>query len=244
MPIGYLLLGFALLAGLVLLARWFVRADPKTLVTVVKWVGTVLAALIAMFLVVRGQAPFAFALAVGALMMWRRMRRLSSLGGMFGGAFGPRGGSAKPGQSSDVETGYLRMSLDHDSGEMDGTVLQGAFEGRTLSGLKLDELLDLLAECARADEQSARLVEAYLDRAGHDDWRERMNARHGARGAAGKADMTPDEAREILGVGREATSEEIKDAHRRLMQKNHPDRGGSTFLAAQINLAKEVLLGA
>lgn len=242
MPIGYLLLGFALLAGLVLLARWFVRAEPKTLVTVVIWVGAVLAALIAIFLAIRGQAPFAFALAVGALMMWRRMRRLSSLGGMFGGAFGPRGG-AKPGQSSDVETAYLRMSLDHDSGEMDGVVLRGAFEERTLSSLKLDELLDLLAECARADEQSARLVEAYLDRAGHDDWRDRMDARHGARGAAGKADMTPDEAREILGVGPAATSEEIKDAHRRLMQMNHPDRGGSTFLAAQINLAKEVLLG-
>ena len=242
MPIGYLLLGFALLAGLLLLARWFVRAEPKALVTVVKWVGAVLAALIAIFLAIRGQAPFAFALAVGALMMWRRMRRLSSLGGMFGGGFGPRGGS-KPGQSSDVETAYLRMSLDHDSGEMDGVVLRGAFEARTLSSLELDELLDLLAECARADEQSARLVEAYLDRAGHDDWRARMDARHGARDAAGNADMTPDEAREILGVGPAATSEEIKDAHRRLMQMNHPDRGGSTFLAAQINLAKEVLLG-
>ncbi len=145
---------------------------------------------------------------------------------------------------SDVETAYLHMSLDHDSGEMDGVVLQGAFEERTLSSLRLDELLDLLAECARADEQSARLVEAYLDRAGHDDWRERMDARHGARDAAGNADMTPDEAREILGVGPAATSEEIKDAHRRLMQMNHPDRGGSTFLATQINLAKEVLLGA
>ena len=151
MPIGYLLLGLALLAGLLLLARWFVRAEPKTLVTVVKWVGTVLAALVAIFLVVRGQAPFAFAIAMGALMMWRRMRRLSSLGGMFGGGFGPRGG-AKPGQSSDVETVYLRMSLDHDSGEMDGVVLRGAFEEQTLSSLKLDELLDLLAECARADE--------------------------------------------------------------------------------------------
>jgi hypothetical protein len=244
MPVAYFMLGLALLASLLLLARWFVRADPKTLVTTVKWVGVVVAALIAIFLAIRGQAPFAFALAVGALMMWRRMRGLASLGAMFGGAFGPRGGGAKAGQSSDVETAYLRMSLDHDSGEMDGTVLQGAFEGRTLSNLKLDELLDLLGECARADEQSARLVEAYLDRAGHDDWRERMDARHGARGAAGMTDMSPDQAREILGVGPAATREEIKEAHRRLMQMNHPDRGGSTFLAAQINLAKEVLLGA
>ena len=244
MPIGYLLLGLALLACLVLLARWFVRADPKTLVTVVKWVGAVIAALTAIFLVVRGQAPFAFALAIAAMMLWRRMRRIGSLGGMFGGGFASRGGGATPGQSSDVETAYLRMSLDHDSGEMDGVVVQGAFEGRTLSSLDLEELLDLLAECARADEQSARLIEAYLDRSGHEDWRERMDARHSARGAAGEARMTPDEARDILGVGPEATPEEIKEAHRRLMQKNHPDRGGSTFLATQINLAKDVLLGA
>ena len=244
MPIAYFMLGLALLAGLLLVARWFVRAEPKTLVIAVKWIGLVLAALIAIFLVVRGQAHVAFALAVGALMLWRRMRGLGSLGGMFGGGFGSSGGNAKRGQSSDVETAYLRMSLDHDSGAMDGVVLQGAFEGQALSSLNLDDLLDLLAECAHADEQSARLVEAYLDRAGHDDWRAHMDARHGKRDAAGKTDMTPDEARDILGVGAEATLEEIKDAHRRLMQMNHPDRGGSTFLAAQINLAKEVLLGA
>ena len=243
MGVGYLLLGLALLACLMLLARWFVRADPKSLATAVKWVGAVLAGLVALFLVVRGQAPLAFALGVAALMLWRRLRRAGASGGLFGGGFGSGGGPA-PGPSSDVETAYLRMSLDHDSGEMDGEVLRGAFEGRRLSSLELDELLDLLAECARADEQSVRLIEAYLDRTHEADWREHVDARHRARGPAGEARMTPDEAREILGVGPEATEDEIKEAHRRLMQKNHPDRGGSTFIAAQINLAKEVLLGA
>jgi DnaJ-domain-containing protein 1 len=88
------------------------------------------------------------------------------------------------------------------------------------------------------------VLQAYLDRS-HPDWRNTTGGAGGAedRAPPHQAGMTVDEAQAVLGVGPEATEEEIKQAHRALMQKVHPDRGGSTYLAAQINRAKDVLLG-
>jgi hypothetical protein len=235
MFVAYLFLGVALLGVVLLLGRWFVKAEPATLVTFVKWVGGTLAVLLVIYLIVGGRAASALWLAGAALVLARAMRAMGGLGRI-------RGARAKPGQSSDVETAYLRMTLDHDSGGMDGTVLQGPFAGRELSSLDLDELLALFAECTRADRSSLRLLEAFLDRGPHTDWRDRMDARD--RAAAAKGGMTREEALEILGVDEDATKDDIKEAHRRLMQTNHPDHGGSTYLAAKINQAKEILLGA
>ena len=100
--------------------------------------------------------------------------------------------------------------------------------------------MDLLAVCRAEDSQSAAVLEAYLDRVHGDSWR---HAQSGAGDEHGNGTrMTLAEAREILGVDSHASREDIIEAHRRLMQKNHPDRGGSTYLAAKINLAKEILL--
>ncbi|MDD9984090.1 MAG: molecular chaperone DnaJ [Gammaproteobacteria bacterium] len=144
-----------------------------------------------------------------------------------------------PGQTSEVETAFLRMRLDHDSGEMDGTVLQGRYEGCGLRGLGLQELLELMNEC-RSDRQSVAVLAAYLDRF-HEGWRERQEPPPGQSSSDG---MNEDEARAVLGVGPDATREEIVQAHRRLMQRLHPDRGGSDYLAAKLNAAKDLLLGA
>ena len=124
---------------------------------------------------------------------------------------------------------------------MDGVVLEGAYRGRRLAELALGDLLNLLAICRAEDSQSATVLEAYLDRVHGDGWRDAFHGNGNEHGEE-PSRMTPTEAREILGVGADAGREEIVDAHRRLMQKIHPDRGGSTYLAAKINQAKDTLL--
>lgn len=225
----YLLLGIVLLLLVLTAAHWFARADTKTLLLVIKWVGGVLAALVALYLIASGRAFQIIWLALFLPVLWRMFRGIGR-------------GQPTAGRTSDIETDYLRMTLDHDSGEMSGVVLKGAYAGRQFGELGLDELLTLFEECLRADEKSARVLEAYLDRGRHAGWRDTMDAR-ATSGQPGAAPMTTAEAYEILGVGKDATTDEIKAAHRDLMRRNHPDRGGSTYLATKINLAKDLLLG-
>ena len=157
---------------------------------------------------------------------------------------GPFGNKRKsPGQKSGVRTVALEMVLDHDSGRMEGRCLKGRFAGRELSSLIESELLQLLSELRSTDSQGTVLMEAYLDRRLR-GWRDRNDddraktKRRSPRGAT----MTAYEAYELLGLKPGAKEEQIRAAHRRLMMKFHPDQGGSTYLAARINEAKEVLL--
>jgi hypothetical protein len=156
---------------------------------------------------------------------------------------GPFGHKRKsPGQKSGVRTVALEMVLDHDSGRMEGRCLKGRFVGRELSSLSESELLQLLSELRSTDSQGAVLMEAYLDRRSR-GWRSR-NSDDGARTkhrSPQGATMTTSEAYEVLGLKPGAKEEQIRAAHRRLMMKFHPDQGGSTYLAARINEAKDVL---
>jgi len=152
------------------------------------------------------------------------------------------GGGSGDGQRSSIRTRFLEMTLDHASGDMEGLVMEGPLQGRRLSELGLSQLIDLLTLCRRVDAQSAAVLEAYLDRVRGEDWREYAQ---GAAGTAPPADgaMTEEEAHAILGLANGASEDEIRSAHRRLMQRFHPDRGGSDYLAAKINEAKRLLLG-
>ncbi|HEY3919029.1 MAG TPA: DnaJ domain-containing protein [Stellaceae bacterium] len=231
----YLILGVALLGGLVLAARLLVNADAAKLGRFVGWfaagigvagAGTLLLVLIASdrlgpaLAVAGGLAP----LVLRGRTLWRRYH---------GGATGAGG------KISEVETDLLRMRLDHDTGAMSGQVRHGPYAGRRVEDLDQAELLALWRQCVAEDEAGARLLETYLDRL-RPDWREA--AAGGAAGAPGDV-MTREQAYAILDLAPGASEEQVKEAHRRLMMKLHPDHGGSTFLAAQINRAKELLLG-
>lgn len=230
----------ALLAGILLFISWYKRApsaQQKRLrgqMLIYGGIGIVL------LLLVTGHLNPIFALILGALAFGQRILALANVANMFKGFRNSMGAASGPssGNASDVDTRFLRMSLDHDTGTMDGVVLEGSYEGRRLSELDLGDLVNLLTVCRAEDTQSAAVLEAYLDRVHGDGWRAGGGGSHGEE----TSHMTVTEAREILDLGAGASREEIVEAHRRLMQKNHPDRGGSTYLAAKINQAKETLL--
>lgn len=144
-------------------------------------------------------------------------------------------------KTSTVRTDTLEMQLDHGSGAMQGRVLKGFFAGRAIESLRPVELAHLWQDCRFADPQSAQVIEAYLDRI-HPTWREDL-ARAEAEAPKGPdGRMSRSEAFDILGLKEGASPEAIREAHRKLMLKMHPDRGGSTYLAAKINEAKDVAL--
>jgi hypothetical protein len=236
--IPYFILGICLLVGLVLLGYWFVRTEPKNVVTLLRWVLAVLGLIVGGYLIwggLRAWAVLALPFLLPILMNWRAVRaRLRA-------ARGP-----SPGQASEVETRFLRMTLDHDSGVMTGQIKEGRFAGRMLEDLELDDLIALWAECRAEDAQSAAVLEAYLDRTQGEAWREaaaRGGAGAGPRAPGAAGAMSREEACEILGLEPGASRKAVHDAHRRLMQKVHPDHGGSNYLAAKINQAKALLLG-
>lgn len=199
-------------------------AKPAQIARFVRWIG--LAGLLALgaLLFVRKIYVLAFLSWAAAFLVGRSIQQ----GGL------PRAGAG--GRTSDIETEWVRMSLDLESGATRGVVLKGIHSGRRLEDLSLDELRTVLAEARINDPDAARLIEAFIARA----YPDAEQASAGA-GEAPQA-MTRDEALSLLGLGAGATAGEIRDAHRRLMQQVHPDKGGNDYLAAKINQARDLLL--
>ncbi|MCW5731819.1 MAG: DnaJ domain-containing protein [Alphaproteobacteria bacterium] len=233
-----LLLGAVAVAFLALLVAIFLKATPETLANLVRGGAAAALGAAAVILFLRGQPGLAFFAAAGvpAILGRKALQAFTA--------------PPSPGQKSRVETPWLAMELDHDTGHSDGEVRQGPFAGFRLSDMTEHDLIGLLDHCRASDPQSAVLLEAYLDRV-HPDWREQPAAtgagdsggERPSGGPAGRAGLTREEAYAILGLQPGASDEEVREAHRQLMKKLHPDQGGSNYLASQINAAKDLLLG-
>ena len=220
---------FALL--LIAGAAWLFLATPaEALARALRSAVPILLLIVGGLLLAFGRAGIAAPLMIIGLSWWLRNRAVG------------RVATADSGRRSSVRSAWLDMELDHDSGDIDGTVLAGEREGETLSQLSEEELMALYQEIAD-DAESAALLQAYLDRR-MPGWREDadFDASAGQGGASSSGPMTKEEAYQILGIAPGAGAREIRDAHRRLMKRLHPDSGGSNFLAAKINQAKDVLL--
>lgn len=239
---GEILFGAGALVLIVALLYAFIGANPTALVRGLRYL-----------------AAFAIALAAIGLAWADRVGLAIFAGsiawGMFTGGhawpggwphynFGGGGRSARAGQSSTVSTPWIEMILDHDSGEMDGHVLRGRHEGETLSGMIQEALLQFRQE-AGGDEETLRLLDAYLDRRFGATWHGGRSSQDGQTGSSNEPSatgMSRKEALSVLGLSEGASEEDIRAAHRKLMLQNHPDRGGSDYLASKINEAKDVLL--
>ena len=234
-----LLYGVAVLILVWWLAKLFAGANPKVLARLAKTGGGVAALGVAGLLMVRGRMDMAIFL--GGVGAWLLGWSATGPGGIrfpWADRSGPT-----PGATSKVKSALLEMELDHDSGGMTGGVSAGPYAGRALDSLDMTELAALMRDCLTRDPDGARLLEAYLDRR-TPGWREdaQRDGDAGQRGAPGAGAMTQQEAYDILGLQPGAGEEAVREAHRALMKRIHPDAGGTSGLAARVNQAKDVLL--
>jgi hypothetical protein len=230
----FFFVGLVILGVLVLLGQAFIAADPRGLVRALRYLvgGTLLFFGFIFFFAERWGFALLLAVAGISALAFGRIGPIN-----LGGARRTDGGH------STVHARFLEMTLDHETGAMNGTVQSGMFAGRALDDLDEAALHQLHADVA-GDAESASLFEAYLDRR-KPGWREDVESDRdtGPRRPADSGAMTDEEAYKVLGLAPGAGEAEIRAAHRRLMLGVHPDQGGSTFLAAKINEAKDRLLG-
>ena len=225
------LFGIVALAILLWMAQKYLKADPRKLAATLKLAGGIALLGAAGLFAAKGQIAIAAPLAAAGL-------------GLLGWLpFGPAGFGARTqksaGQVSRVRSAFLEMELDHDTGAMRGVILAGAREGMRLENLDVATLVGLLNEI---DDESRGLLAAYLDRR-DTGWREHAQADAATgRSSAPRGPMSQEEAYQILGLEPGAKAEEIVRAHRTLMKRIHPDQGGTNYLAARVNEAKDTLL--
>ena len=229
----------ATIAFVFLMQSLWARKQPKNLST--KILASVVTLLIALaVLAASGRMHWIAAVGTAVLPFLRRgfslLRYLPYLARLMSMSSTAHANSNASGsQQTETSTQELRMRLDHESGDIDGEVLVGRHEGRALSDLSPMEIKEL--HLALKETESRRLLEAYADR-----YHPTILDPQAEGSPTVSPEMTHGRALKVLGLSTAATKDEIVTAHRRLIQRMHPDRGGSSFLAAELNAAKKFLM--
>ena len=227
----YLLAAMAILGTVWLVIKYMATADPKTIKETTRKAGGAFAIFLSLILTLKGALPIAipmFLFGLGVLGL-----------GHLAGIELPWA-SNTPGAKPHIKTKILVMDLEHDNSQMNGEVISGKFKGQTLDQLNQSKLMELLDECLAVGGQSPHLLQAYLDTT-HPEWRQNYHGQS-ANSSNKTVGMDEAEALAILGLFKGAKDKQIISAHRNLMKQYHPDLGGSDYLAAKINEAKELLL--
>lgn len=226
---GVLIAIVASIGAALVAAALFLRADPARLAHGLRMAGPFLLGLAGAVATVAGRSGIGGPVLLAAFAWWVFLKRREKP---------DRHGTRR----SMVRTAALEMELDHESGKLEGLVLAGSAEGRMLGAMGLAELRQLYRELS-SDSESRQLLETYLD-SRFPVWRRDTQADDGKRlGIAPRPGaMTKEEAYKILGLEAGAAAADVRKAHRRLMQRLHPDVERTSFLAARINEAKDVLI--
>lgn len=257
-----ILIGIAVLVGILIFLQLFISASPSALARALRLTGVGALAAAAALLFYLRQITFGL---IAASMAWGLYTQghiwpsgwpgrgfpfvWFPTGGSYRGPRRPRSRGPQAGQTSRVATTWIEVELNHDTGEMQGLVLQGKYASRTLASLSSTDLLAFYGVAGTADSETARLLEAYLDRRLGPEWRLKQQEQKASDRQQETSHRRPDssmsreEAYRVLGLQPGANEVEIRAAHKKLMMQNHPDRGGSDYLASKINEAKDVLLG-
>ena len=212
----------------------FSKADPKQAARVLRAIGGAGALIFAGFLLLRGE--IGRGRTVGLFGLGLARLRVAVAGDV------RRRTQKSAGQASRVRTDYLEMELDHDSGAMHGRILEGRLAGTALDSAR-PHGADRAAR-ARSTPTAAIYLQLILiaGRPAGVSTRKAMRVAGGGPRPSSSGKMTEEEAYQILGIQPGASAQDISRAHRSLMKKLHPDQGGTTYLAARVNEAKDVLL--
>ncbi|WP_127751658.1 DnaJ domain-containing protein [Devosia sp. 1566] len=228
----YILLGSLALLATLAIFNQIKRYDPQLLRRGLRWLVGGLGVAIATLLLVARRLDLALFVGAAAFAVLRTGRL---------GPFSLQGPLGPAHNISKVRSYRFAMELDHDTGAVSGRILNGEFAGMDLLDLGEADTRTLLAEVA-GDADSLSLLESWLD-ANRSGWREYFAQQDsGGTGEAAPERDPLEEAYAILGLEADATEEQIRTAHRELMKAVHPDHGGSSYLAAKINQARDLLL--